>query len=350
MKSSLGTSRGRWSLEGGYVETVEGLIFTVKGLIHPPDKVIAYLRYMPDPCGDRVRGNVRYKRIYEINEQMEIIKSKYPQYSYYDDTWDLEVQAVPLNRISRTYSPDEGLKRIIKGCEPKSDLIEKVRSFAEELSQASGVDVDFMGISGSILLSLHKETSDIDFIVYGSRNCLKARDALRKLLAEGESFRRLDFKGMRELFDFRSSETPMPYELFIKHEARKVIQGVFKGQVYFIRFIKDVDEIGESYGDRKIKSMGIARVKAQVVDDSESLFTPCIYGVKCLEVLEGQVKPEMLIEVTSLRGRFAEQAVKGEVVEIRGKLEEVEYKGKRYQRIVLGSSGDYMISLSLMDL
>ena len=37
-------------LEGYAVETVEKLIFAVKGLVHPPDRLIAYMRYLPT-CG-----------------------------------------------------------------------------------------------------------------------------------------------------------------------------------------------------------------------------------------------------------------------------------------------------------
>ncbi|MHC1627776.1 MAG: hypothetical protein ACXQTI_02960 [Candidatus Nezhaarchaeales archaeon] len=347
MKSSSRISRGRWSLEGGYVETQEHLIFTVKGIIHPPDRVIAYLRYIPDPTGDRIRNDVKYKRIYNFEDQISIIKSKYPQYVYYDEIWDVEVQSVPIERIVRVYDPSEGLKKLIKGFNGSDRLAEAAKSFAEELSQESGVDMDFMGISGSLLLSLHKETSDIDFIVYGTSNCIKAREALRKMLAEGRNFRKLGSKYLSEVFNSRSLETPMSYELFVKHEARKVIQGIYRDFIYFIRFIKDLDEINERYGERKIKNKGLAKVKALVTDDSESIFTPCIYKIKCLDVLEGSVKPNELIEVISLRGRFAEQAAKSEIVEIRGKLEEVELRGKRYQRIIIGLPGDYMISLNL---
>jgi len=37
--------------EGDFLETLEGLIFDVKGLLHPDARVIAYLRYLPDPHG-----------------------------------------------------------------------------------------------------------------------------------------------------------------------------------------------------------------------------------------------------------------------------------------------------------
>jgi len=35
--------------EGDFIESVEGFIFDVKGMIQPSDKVVAYVRYVP--CG-----------------------------------------------------------------------------------------------------------------------------------------------------------------------------------------------------------------------------------------------------------------------------------------------------------
>jgi predicted nucleotidyltransferase len=340
------SSGGRWELEGGYVETPERLIFAVKGLVHPPDRIVAYLRYVADPAGDRVREGVRYRRVYGFEEQLAIVRSRYPQYLHYDEAWDVELQSVPRHRIWRAYDPSEGLRRLMSS-NVDDPLARAAKGFAEELSSASSVDLDDMGISGSLLLSLHTSSSDIDFAVYGVENSVRARDALRRLLDEGESFKRFDEERMRGLFDFRSTETPMDYEAFVEQERRKVIQGLYKGYVYFIRFLKDLDEIGEAYGERRCRRLGVAKVRALVVDDSESLFTPCNYEVECLEVLEGEVDPRALREVASFRGRFAEQAFKGEVVEVRGSLEEVRFRGKLYQRIVVGGPGDYMVALSL---
>ncbi|MCS7139552.1 MAG: hypothetical protein N3F04_00015 [Candidatus Nezhaarchaeota archaeon] len=347
MKSSLKTLRGRWSLEGGYVETSDLLIFTVKGLVHPPDRVVAYLRYVVDPSGDRVRGGVKFRRIYGFDDQISIIKSKYPHYAHYDEVWGVEVQSVPLDRVTMAYDPSLGLQSIMRSS-TSDKLAQKAKSFAEELSSASGVDVEFMGVSGSLLLSLHTAKSDIDFIVYGVDNSFKARRAMIKLLDEGGSFRRLNKDEMEELFESRSRETPMNFNLFVKQEGRKVIQGIYRGSMYFIRFVKDLNEVGESYGERLTRGIGRSKIRALVIDDSESIFTPCTYIVKCLEVLEGEADSTRLTEVTSFRGRFAEQASRGEVVEVVGRLEEVNFKGKRYQRIVVGSSGDYMISLNLI--
>ncbi|MDI9619336.1 MAG: hypothetical protein QFX33_00725 [Candidatus Nezhaarchaeota archaeon] len=342
------SSRGRWSIEGGYVETVESLIFTAKGLVHPPGMVVAYLRYMAEKGGGRVRRGVEYRRVQGLEEQVSIVKLRYPHYFRYDPVWDVEVQAVPLERVARVYDPVEGLKELMKEPQGHDRLAEAARRFAEELKSASGIDEEHIGVSGSLLLSLHGTGSDLDFVVYGAGNAFKAREALRKLLDEGESFRRFNNDEMRALFASRSSETPMDFRAFSKQEGRKVIQGVYRGFVYFIRFVQDPGEVGESYGERVIRGLGEVKMRARVVDDSESMFTPCTYTVECTELLEGAADPGKIREVTSFRGRFAEQALRGEEIEVKGRLEEVSFRCRLYHRVVVGLPGDYMVSLNCL--
>ena len=45
----------RQAIEGDFVETIDSLIFDVKGFLHPPDRTIVYLRYVADPSGERQR-------------------------------------------------------------------------------------------------------------------------------------------------------------------------------------------------------------------------------------------------------------------------------------------------------
>ena len=61
-------------IESHYVESSDGLFFAVKGLIHPPQAVVAYLRYTPDPDGNREKGGIRYRRLYHFEEQKELLR------------------------------------------------------------------------------------------------------------------------------------------------------------------------------------------------------------------------------------------------------------------------------------
>ena len=85
----------RVAVEGFALHTADELIFTVKGLVHPPDRVIAYLRYLPDPQGDRERDGVRYRRVYHFDEQQGILQARYPEYLKYDPVFGVRLQSVP---------------------------------------------------------------------------------------------------------------------------------------------------------------------------------------------------------------------------------------------------------------
>jgi predicted nucleotidyltransferase len=92
------------------------------------------------------------------------------------------------------------------------------------------------------------------------------------------------------------------------------------------------------------------KVKAKVSDATESIYTPCRYLLKQVEVLNGD-KVQDIVETVSLRGRFCEQAMTGESVVIQGKLEKVVAPNNTHHRVVLGGNpSDYMISLSLLHL
>jgi len=202
-----------------------------------------------------------------------------------------------------------------------------------------------LGISGSILVKLHTPTSDIDSIVYGSENCYKIYSALRSLLRDGESpVKPYSLKELKKLFDFRSKDTVTRFEDFVRTDSRKVLQGKFMGRDYFIRFVKEWNEIEEKYGTILYKPEGYAKIKAKVVDDSEAIFTPCSYKIENVEILEGTCV-EPIEEIVSFRGRFCEQAKSGEMVIAQGKVERLQKEGEReYHRLLLGNKiSDHMI-------
>jgi len=93
----------------------------------------------------------------------------------------------------------------------------------------------------------------------------------------------------------------------------------------------------------KYSNAGYAKVKGKVINASEAIFTPCAYEIKNVQVLDGNVvKP--ISEVGSFRGRFCEQAEKGETIVAQGKLEQVRNKeGQKYFRLLLGNTpSDFM--------
>ena len=42
-------------IEGDYIETKDNLFFDVKGILHPKDRKICFIRFYPHSDGDRVK-------------------------------------------------------------------------------------------------------------------------------------------------------------------------------------------------------------------------------------------------------------------------------------------------------
>ena len=331
--------------EGDLIRTSDNVIFDVKGLVHPPGKIIAFPRYIPSREGQRgQRGNL-YGKVYNLAERYQYLQRNAPQLIVTDPVFGEALCEVPVADVMDHYEPAKKLAALRKA-NHLAVLERKAASLAETLKKAADFPWSSVGVSGSIMAELFTLQSDIDPIIYGSKNCRKAYTTLQHLLDDGESrFKRYTTSELRVLFDFRSKDTMMSFEDFEKVEGRKAFQGKFEGVDYFVRLVKDWSEVGENYGDVCFKNVGYARITATVADDSEALFTPCTYHVEDVRVVRGPPM-EPIEEVVSFRGRFCKQAQTGEAIMAQGKIEYVTdtRDAREYYRLILGNKPqDYMV-------
>jgi predicted nucleotidyltransferase len=323
---------------------MDSVFFDVKGLVHPPQRVVAFIRFVPDPNGDRKKDGMRYRKVYALSERYALLRQLFPRYLVYDKVFNEYLCEVPVESVKHHYQPADRLREL-----RHKDKLDNVESRAlqliEVLRKTANVSWDKLGISGSILVRFHTATSDIDPLVYGSEACYKVYSALESLLDDSKNHvKRYSSEELKKLFDFRSKDTVTSLEDFVRTESRKILQGKFMDRDYFIRFVKDWNEIDEQYGTILYKTVGYAKIKAKVTDDSEAIFTPCSYMIDNVEILGGvHVKP--IEEIVSFRGRFCEQAKNGEMVIAQGKVELVQKEGTReYYRLLLGNKiSDHMI-------
>ena len=337
--------RWRDAREGEILESLDGLFFDVKGLVHPPDRIVAFIRFYPNVNGNRIKGSKLYRKVYSLKDRYRLLKERYPRYLVYDPVFDEVLCEVPRNEVKSIHDPVEFLKEILLNRERLDELTLKALSFAEVIKRHSKIPWESIGVSGSVMIGLHQESSDIDIVVYGSKNCLAVYETMRELLEEEDCVRPYREEELKKLYKFRYSDTHMRYEDFERVERRKVTQGIYLDREFFIRFVKNFDEERESYGSILYKNCGRILVKAEVADSSDSIFTPCRYGIENVEVVKGR-KVESITEIASFRGRFCDQAREGELIVAQGKLERVERAdGREYHyRVLLGGSPeDYMI-------
>jgi len=321
--------------EGDFVETSEGLIFDVKGLVHPPDRAIAFLRYYPSPSGNRERGGQKYAKVYHLAERFDMLRQNYPQYLYRDSVFGRELQGVPESSIRRIYRPGEALARL-RALAVRDALQQDVVTFAELVQKASRVPVESLGVSGSVQVDLHIPSSDIDLIVYGQKAGRAVQLALRQAHLDPEQgIAGYDLDSYGQVYNLRWSGSGIPIETMFEVDGPKAMHGVFGGHQYFVRAVVDWTENHEQYGQRKYHQLGQSRARCRIAGAADSVFTPCSYEVDRVRILQG-TKARNVREIVSFRGRFCEQAEQDDTVIVNGMLEEVRTDKESWTRFLLG--------------
>lgn len=320
--------------EGDFLRTSDGLRFDVKGLVHPPDRIVAYLRYYPDSRGARSRDGIRYVKVYNLGKRRLLLEKRWPRYLYYDKVQGRELQGVPKDSIQTVYTPQQRLAALLRS--KRIDLLEaSATRLVKALTQESGLPMGRFGLSGSLLVGLHREDSDLDIMVYGVASAKRVQQALRALLEEDQSFHAYRTPDLKRLLAKRDLQQAITFRDFELQERRKMFQGTFERHDYFIRCVKNWEEITERYGEARFTPIGEYTVSAQVADDRESLLTPCRYLLEQVQVIVGDPSRSPS-EVVSFRGRFTEQARQGERILARGRLEAVRSEESEYFRLVVG--------------
>lgn len=320
--------------EGDYIKTVEGLFFAVKGGRHRDDLILAVLRYVPDPDGDRILDGQRYSRVYDLEDTLRFLREKYPIYVNFIDWLGLEFQSVPLYRVAEYYEPEARLQKIMDG--PTSLLEQKLFNFVRTISESSGVPLSFFGVSGSMLIGLETENSDIDLNVYGESEGRKVYNALKALRNSEDSISPYDNGSIESVLKSRWGDTGIDLDIFRLVECKKVLHGTVSGVDYFIRLlIEEEDEISEPISSGKIS--------ATITDSSYGIFTPCVYHVK--DTVVEDISPSYeIVELKSYRGKFTELVKIGDEIQAKGTIERVSSRDEVFYRLMLGKKGDYLFS------
>jgi predicted nucleotidyltransferase len=238
--------------------------------------------------------------------------------------WVADLHQVPPEEIERIFSPSQALPAVARA-DPR------VRRIVDILARG-GVPERQMGITGSMLVGLQGPSSDIDFIVYGS-SWWKAREILARAKSAGE-IDDLDRATWRKIYLKRKPETG--FEEFMLHEKRKGNRGMVQGTYFDLLFTRDWEQIQPQPPGRPA---GAARIEARVTNADFSFDSPAIYHLDHPEVKE----------IFCYSHTYAGQALPGESIEARGVLEETEDG----LRLVVGTTrearGEWIRSLSLMD-
>jgi len=328
-----------------FLRTTEGFFFCVVGPYHPPNRVISYLKYVPARLGSWGKGIWRFKRVlhdYTIPSLLEtfnFLERDYPHYLFYSPFYNILMTAVPLQFISRHYKPEEKLAQLMKA--KRLDMLQKkVTRFVSLLSEKSSVPHEFFGVTGSILLNIHRlGVSDIDLTVYGWKNSLAVKRVLQEAYFQQTlNIRRLQGLALKNWCNGKTRTHPLTLNEALQVYKRKWNLGIFEDTEFSIHPVKLEEEVNEEYADKTYEPLGIVVIGAVVAENSDSIFLPAVYHVRDAKVVKG---PEVadIEEVVAYEGLYGDLAEVGESILVKGKLELVRDKKNRrkYHRVVVGS-------------
>lgn len=340
-------------LEGWFLTTKEGLIFDTKGIVHPPDRVIAYLRYIPAHLfGDQVSKEKRrgYFKVYLLEDRKKELQARFPWYLYPSKCLDATLQAVPHEQLLRLHDPTEKFQWLVQQSRSELDMLSKCCvELGLAICSGAGISMANLGVSGSILVDLHTVHSDIDLVIYGCDEGKRVYDLMTQLRAQTTIIEGLTFYReveLQDLYQLRSRSTPITFKDFVRIERKKVLQGKYKGYDFYIRLVYKAEEVGERFKDRCFRNCGDIELKARITEDIDRFFTPCRYVIEDAVLRPTSTQRLTIAEIVSFRGRFCEAARVGDSVRVRGKLEHVidRKTGRMWYRVLLGRDHtDFMV-------
>lgn len=300
-----------------FIETAEGLIFAVISYHPHVDKVGCFLRYVKD--------NGHWHKV-DTEVANRLLEKHYPQYLFRSVQLDASFHAVVQQNIAQHHQPEQALAERLSR-EPLDIVEVRLHKLIAVLNHYD-VDLNALGLTGSMLIQQQQESSDIDLVVYGRAAFHQVRNAVKQAIDEGQ-IQALDDSLMRDNFARRSGE--LDYASFSWHEQRKFNKAAIEGSKFDIGMVCLPDEVEVDH--RQYIKRGFQTFKATVVDDSQAYDFPARYWV------DNASTPEIVCFTHTYVG----QATVGEMIEVSGAME---CDNSGYCRIVVGSSreatGEYI--------
>ena len=298
-----------------FVETAEGLIFALVEPDTEQDKVLCFLRYVKQVSG--------WKKV-DTESANRFLQRHYPDYLHYSPVLDARLHAVATEKIVKHHRPRQRLQAIMRN--NPNDPVESDLWQLCNLLQQHGLDLAQTGVTGSILVGVQNQASDIDLVCYDRDSFNQCRAITRELIHQG-LLQALNEDDWQQSYQRRSSA--LSFGDYVWHEKRKYNKAVINGRKFDLNFI-DTSTRAKALTHQK---RGRVTLQCRIIDDARAFDYPA----------EFFVDHEVIHSVVSFTATYTGQAFNGEMVEISGVLEQNETGIKR---IVIGSTreahGEYI--------
>ena len=297
-----------------FIEDPDGWIYAVS--TYDNDTAVGcVLRYVPDPCGERISpSGTRYKK-FDFEDAYALIAAQKPKYAGL-------VQRIPHDDIMTVLKPEQEISRI-------AHTHPRVRKLLDIFRLPEGV----VGCTGSLLCQLENGASDIDMVVYG-KHWFTAQALVKQGIADG-TIEGMSPEMWRKVYEKR--KPAISYGAFVRHEERKWNRGQIDGTYFDILYTRSYDNLKTAPAG-KGTVLGRMTIEAEVTDASLSFDNPAVY----------EVRHESVSRVLSFTHTYSGQALDGERIEACGVCEQ--HGNERW--LIVGTTreapDEYIISKTLL--
>jgi uncharacterized protein len=303
-----------------FIETSEGLCFAVvhfgAEICGDVEKVLCFLRYVK-------RDGKQWQKV-ATEQANAYLQTHHPEYLHYSAVLDAQLHAVAIDKIAQHHQPKQRLQQVL--AKQQRDKVEQDLYDLCLLFQHNGLDLTQVGVTGSILLGVQQQQSDIDLVFYDREIFQKAR-AITANLIEQKQLGDLAEHDWQEAYARRSCSLTLAE--YIWHECRKFNKALINGRKFDLNFVDELVR-SESVSYHKLGEMTL---QCKITEDSYGFDYPALYTID----------HETTKTVVCFIATYTGQAFVGETVEVSGLLEQAEDGSKR---IVVGSSreapGEYI--------
>jgi predicted nucleotidyltransferase len=297
-----------------------GVVFKVTGDAHPGSHWLGYVKYHPDPRGDRTLFGRTYRQNSVVSKAFGILADR-PECFVHSPAIGCVVTGVPREDVVAHYSCRRALDtlrrcpELLEGSKVGADL----RAVIDWAVAADTADV--IGVTGSFLVGAHNAHSDIDLVCYGPRGY----EAARALFAERSLIRPYEGGTLTRLYVRRAKYmSGTSFDAVVRQEARK-FQGLTAGAGAHINCEPLRDDGDRALGGVTAKEIGAVSVLARVTDHTEGLATPALYGIAVDTVIASTIDEAAAFShrITLLRsylGAYTGAFRRGDAVHLSGRL------------------------------
>ncbi|TFG31140.1 hypothetical protein EU527_13275 [Candidatus Thorarchaeota archaeon] len=302
-------------------EDQQGRLFVTLGFIQPKERVISYLKYIPDEKGSWIRSGTRYRRIFwgSVDSVASGIDLLPISYSAEDKHFQTALIEPPRHVIKKYYSPEKRLLEILEA--PQDDLEETTKEAVEFLHDEFEIPIEVLGIAGSILWRGHSaEYSDINMNVYGHENAWALQNNYNLIDDERPHIR------LRPLADWDHAIERIVER--IPRVSKKNLQLLFARRKAFcvgqrcigITPVLLPEEAPIEHGSEIYVTVSAEPVslKVRIENDVYGIFHPALYEIEPIE-FEG----ETVQRIMTYDGAFGGLFHTGDRVEVTGMLQRV---------------------------